>query len=203
MNVNILLTICILLQLVSCTNVKTSTKLDHNVCSPLAEKNCNIFKNENHIPMNISNIKIDLVLKQKETSKDSNSETISIKIFDEKILINKQYSGFKAPENKKVEKKLNKDKKQQIFNFIQEHKLNVNIEEQKKIEGIGIEGYLRFEIYQPDTTAILINGKTNIWGTDDYVKKTWGKKYVESRTNIENIGYFGKARSFVHFIECL
>lgn len=146
---------------------------------------------------------IDFTLRHKESSKDSNSKTITIKINSQKLLIKKEHNGFKAPDNETVEKNLDKEKLKLIFDYIKEHQLNVNLKELKKTDGIGISGYLKFEIFQPDTTTILIEGKTNIWGADDYVKKEWGKKYVESRTNIENIKYFEKARSFVRFVEDL
>jgi hypothetical protein len=153
--------------------------------------------------MDVKDLIIDLKLSHKETSKDSNNETITIKSNAQKLLLKKEYSGFKAPENETVEKNLDKEKLKLIFDYIKEHQLNVNLKELKKTDGIGISGYLKFEIFQPDTTTILIEGKTNIWGADDYVKKEWGKKYVESRTNIKNIKYFDKARSFVRFVEDL
>ena len=150
--------------------------------------------------MESENLVLKLKLEFRETSKDSNSETVILEVTNKRILINMQYGGFMAPDNIVIEKKADKDKIEQIYEFVQEQKLNVNIEELKETRGIGIEGHLYFEIYQPDTTLIQISGKTKIWGTDDYVKKNWGEKYIESRTNLENINYFSKAESFVSFI---
>ncbi len=72
--------------------------------------------------------------------------------------------------------------------------------EEQEIEGIGISSSLYFEIISPTSSKIEISGKTNIWGSDEYVRKNWGRKYVESRTNITNIEYFSKAKSFVYYI---
>ena len=138
-----------------------------------------------------------------ETSKDSNSETIKIEISTEKLVLKKQYSGFKAPEDVLFEKKLNNDKLSLIQEFIKKHQLNINLKEVKETDNIGIAGFLRIEIFQPDTSYLLIEGKTNIWGSDDYIEKNWGKEFVKSKTNIENIEYFNKAKNFVRFLENL
>jgi len=172
-------------------------------CANTGNGSSNDSINQNHSTMDKSNLLLNFVLIYDETSKDSNSETIKISISDKKIQITKNYNGFKAPENKQFEKDMDEEMKKNITEFIEKHQLNTDIKELKETKGIGIEGYLRVEIFQPKTTTIIIEGKTNIWGSDDYVKKNWGKQFVESRTNIENIKYFSKAKSFVQFIEGL
>ncbi len=167
--------------------------------------------NSRTINTNISNINIDtsmtgtklklnFIKTYRETSKDCNSGTIQIVIADGKINISKEYGGFKAPENEYFEKELTKELEQQIIDFIEKEQLNINLKEEQEIEGIGISSSLYFEIISPTSSKIEISGKTNIWGSDEYVRKNWGRKYVESRTNITNIEYFSKAKSFVYYI---
>lgn len=146
---------------------------------------------------------VNFVLSHHETSKDSNSETIKIQIGRNEVVLKKEYDGFKALENKTLSGELKAGELESIIEFIKKHQLNKNLTENQEIEGIGISGHLKIEVFQLDTTTVLIEGKTNIWGGDDYVEKNWGKEYVEKRTNIENIEYFTNAKSFVSYIENL
>ena len=136
----------------------------------------------------------------KERSKDNNSHTTKIEIADNKITISDEYGGFKAPENKYSEKELTKNDKQKIIEFIKKNQLNIDLKEHQKTDGLGISGFFYFELKSPTNSKIEIIGMTNMWGTDKYVKKKWGRKYVESRTNIKNIDYFSKANGFIFLI---
>ena len=158
------------------------------------------ISNINNTNMTGTELELNFIKTRRETSKDCNSGTITIKIADGKIKISKEYGGFKAPENEYLEKELTKESEQKIIDFIKKEQLNINLEEHKKTEGMGIAGTLYFEIISPTSSKIDISGKTNIWGTDKYVRKKWGRRYVESRTNIKNIEYFSKANSFIFFI---
>ncbi|NJO87662.1 MAG: hypothetical protein HC831_00885 [Chloroflexia bacterium] len=153
--------------------------------------------------MDKQNIILNFTLSRRETSKDSNSETVRIKISKEKLLFERKFGGFRAPKNERFEKKINLEKLNLINEFIQENDLNKDLNEQKETEGTGVAGYIKIEIFQPKITTIIIEGKTSIWGSDDYIEKYWGKEFVESKTNIENKEYFDKARNFVRFIEKL
>ena len=153
--------------------------------------------------MQQQDIHISFILTHRETSKDSNSETITIEISNSKISISKTYGGFKAQDNVSCKKKMTDEMKQKIWTFIEENSLNTNLSEAKETENIGISGSICFEIKSPIQTKINIEGKTNIWGNDEYVKKNWGRKYVKSRTNIKNIEYFDIATGFVFLIENL
>ncbi len=171
-------------------------------CNTANNKENNLI-NQNHETMNEQNLLINFILSRRETSKDSNSETIRIKVSKEKLVFEKKFGGFRAPKNERFEKKINIEKLNLINEFIQEHELNKDLNEQKETEGTGVAGYLKMEIFEPKVTTIIIEGKTSIWGSDDYIEKYWGKEFVESKTNVVNKNYFDKARSFVRFIEKL
>ena len=146
---------------------------------------------------------INFSLSFNETSKDSNGSSVSIQVFENGIKIVKKYHGFDPREEETYEKEMSDEKKQKIMDFVVKNNLNINVKEIKDTDGIGVAGYLKFDVFDKDTTSIQIVGEFTMGGTDSYVKKTWGKKYVKSRTNIENITYFDTAKDFVRFIDDL
>lgn len=143
---------------------------------------------------------IDLKLTSKEASKDSNSETVTIQVYENKVIFNKSHSGFKAPKDKSKKFRIKEKELQNIVNEFESLGLNKNLSETKSTQGIGVSGFLEIEFNDQLKTVIKIEGKTNIWGADDYVEKNWGKEFVESRTNITNIEYFSKAERFINFV---
>ena len=168
--------------------------------------NCNNNKNKtlkslNNEQMTRKSLSLNFYLEFDETSKDCSTSLIEIKILKRKITVSKKYYGFKVPENEFFEKSIDLEIENKIIKYIEKEKLNFNIKEKQKKDGIGISGYLKFEILSPQYSKIFIEGKTNIWGNSDYVVNEWGEKYVETRTNIENIEYFIKAENFIKFIE--
>lgn len=140
---------------------------------------------------------------ENEVSKDSNSKTVSIQVYEDKVLYNESYSGFKAPDDKTKKFKLKEKDFEEIINKFESLGLNKNLSEIKSTEGIGINGFLKVEYYDSTKTVIHIEGKKNIWGADDYVKKNWGEKIAEKRTNIDNVEYFSKVSRFIRFIKNL
>lgn len=150
--------------------------------------------------MTASKLQLHFNLKRKETSKDSNSSSTSIIINNDLITYNKMFQGFRASDNESLSKKITPKAENEITNFIIEKELNVNLSETKETSGIGIATHLSFSIESPFNHKINISGKSNIWGTDEYVRKEWGRKYVKSRTNIENLKYIEAAESFIRLI---
>ena len=150
------------------------------------------------------NFKLELSFKRKEKSKDSNWEITSILISDNHIKYSCKYGGFRAPEDEHNNKKVDSNIVKKIVDYIKRSGLNKNISEKRKTDGIGVAGFLNLEIQIAGRkTLISIEGKTNIWGTDDYVKREWGRKYVKNRTNIKNIEYINKAEDFIRIIKMI
>lgn len=151
--------------------------------------------------MSDSTFQLSLKLLHRERSKDSNNSTTTINIGNGIITISENYGGFKAQEDTYQEKKLTPEMLNKICQQIEKENLHVNITEQKETGGIGIEGHLSLKLSGTYDTEINISGKTNIWGTDQYIIKNWGKQYVDSRTNIQNIEYFSKVNLLIYFIK--
>jgi hypothetical protein len=140
--------------------------------------NCHTANNSTHKneeTMDKQNLILNFILSRRETSKDSNSEIVRIVMSKEKLVFERKFEGFRAPKNERFEKKINLEKLNLINNFIQEHDLNKDLNEQKETEGTGVAGYLKIEIFQPKITTIIIEGKTSIWGSDDYIENTGEK----------------------------
>lgn len=150
--------------------------------------------------MSYTGLKLNFTLAYRETSKDSNAETTKIRIENGKIFIDREYGGFKAGKNTKVEKGMDEVTEKHIMDFIIDKHLNTNIEELKPTDNMGISGYLKIELFGDEPSKLHIEGKTNIWGSDDYIKQNWGEKYLESKTNIDNIKYFKAADELVQFV---
>lgn len=161
----------------------------------------NIKPNQNLIIMSDSTFQLSLKLIHRETSKDCNSSTTTINIVNGLITISKNYGGFKAPEDTYQEKELAPELLTKIYQLIEKENLNINITEQNETGGLGIAGHLSLELTGTYNSEINISGKTNIWGTDEYVKQNWGRQYVDSRTNIQNIEFFSKANTLITLIE--
>ena len=159
--------------------------------------------NQNNTNMQQSNLQLNFRLYRKETSKDSNVGTVEITILNSKVTISKKYGGFRAAEDKFQEIQLDAEMEQKIIEYIEQQELNVNLEEFKKTDRMGVARNFSLEIIKPYSYKIEIEGKTNIWGTDKYVRKKWGRRYVKSRTNLKNIEYMDKANSFIFFIKNL
>lgn len=151
--------------------------------------------------MSDSTFKLSLKLLHRETSKDCNSSTTTINIVNGIITISKNYGGFKALEDTYQEKELIPEMLTKIYQLIEKENLNINITEQNETGGLGIAGQLSLKLTGTYNSEINISGKTNIWGTDKYIKQNWGSRYVDSRTNIQNIEYFSKANSLISLIE--
>jgi hypothetical protein len=185
-----------LFPLYSGVTCKSGNDLQHN--SP----NKHDVQNNNFIPnlMDTNKLILKLELRYSETSKDCNSSTTNVYISEDKIQIEKVYNGFKAPDNETFSRNINAGDLKQILDFIEKHQLNINLKEVKSTSNLGIARFLNIEIFGLKSSQILIEGKTNIWGTDDYVKREWGKLYVKSRNNIENREYFYVAENFVRFL---
>ena len=148
-------------------------------------------------------LKLTFYLLHKETSKDSSLSTISIEIAKKTIRISKKHGGHRAPEDKYEEKKINSTEEQKIIDFIEKNKLNIDLKEHRKTEALGIAQQFLFKMISPAESEISIEGKTNMWGTEKYVRKKWGRRYVKSRTNIKNIEYFSVANGFIFLIDSL
>lgn len=146
---------------------------------------------------------LNLILNSHERSKDINGSTTELTIENRKIIFKKEFYGFKAAKGKHFKKKISPEEEEIIIEQLKKLSLNQNISETKDTDSIGIEKKLNIEISKPFTCVIHIVGKSNIWGTDDFVLKEWGKKYIESRTNIENIEIISNAESLISFINIL
>ena len=145
-------------------------------------------------------VPLAVTLKYVESSKDSNWRQFKVEIQGNKILLSKEFGGFNALENEYVEKTLDADLEGRIWTFIKDNQLDRPIAEEQPTNGTGVAGYLDLEIKGPAASTIHIVGKTNIWGSDEYVKETWGASFVESRTNIEHIDYFKKVESLFQLL---
>jgi hypothetical protein len=150
-----------------------------------------------------AHLEMNFELSYVETSKGSSSETTKIEILDRKVLVSKKYHGSKSHKDEHFEKKLNDITEKKLINFLNSNNFYVNYQETKDIKGIGISGHLSIEIRSPYNSDIKIDGKTNIWGSDDYVRKQWGEKYVKTRTNIEKVDYFIFANQFIALVKSL
>jgi len=151
--------------------------------------------------MSHSTFQLNLKLIRREKSKDSNNSTTSLNITNGIITISEKHGGFKAQEDTYQEKELTPEMLIKICQLIEREKLHVNITEHKETLGIGNEGHLSLKLTGTYNTEINISGQTNIWGSDQYILQKWGKQYVDSRTNIQNIEYFGKANYLISFIK--
>ena len=150
-----------------------------------------------------SALKLHFELKRQERSKDSNLTTTTIDIENRVITFSEKRGGFRAGKDENFTKKLTKEKEQQIIKFIEEKSFNINLKEDKKIDGYGTSKHLYFKIESPYKAVININGKSRISGSDTYIKREWGKKYIESRTNIKNIEYVNNADNFIMIIKMM
>jgi hypothetical protein len=148
-------------------------------------------------------LELHFELSYNETSKHPNSETTKIQILDRKVQLSKKYQGSRAHKDEHFEKKLNDMTEKKLIDFLNTNHFYINYQEIKDIKGIGISGHLAIEIKSPYNSIIQIDGKTNMWGSDDYVRKEWGEKFVESRTNIEKVNYFIWANQFIAMIKSL
>jgi len=148
---------------------------------------------------------IDFSLKYVETSKDSDrriyeiSTTNSYLFFRE--LRSARLGGGKMDEDKKM--KLNSKIIEDITQFIVSNQLNIELAEIQETGGIGMSVFLDFKVTGLVSVNIQIEGKSNIWGSDEYVAKNWGNQYVGSRTNIKNTKIITQADRFVSFIKDL
>jgi hypothetical protein len=145
-------------------------------------------------------LQLTLTLKYEETSKDANWRQSKAEIDGGKMLLSREYGGFEAPENEYSEKILNRGLEARIWAFIREKKLDVGIEQDLPTQGPGVAGYLNLEIKGPQASSIHLVGKTDIWGSDEYIRENWGPALVASRTNIDRIDYFQKAEAFFKFL---
>ncbi len=163
-----------------------------------------IIKNYNQDNEVMKNCRLQMTmeLSYRETSKDSHTRKQTVSICDCNVEMFYGVTGRFFDESELIIK-LNEEKEQQIIDYLIKNGLNVSVEEQQKTDGIGIAGTLILNVTSPFVAHINIKGKTNIWGSDDYVKKEWGKEYVESRTNLKNSHYFSKADSFLYFLKNL
>ena len=150
-----------------------------------------------------SSLKLHFSLKRHERSKDSNSTTVTIDIENGTITFSEKRGGFRAGKDENFTKKLTKENEEQIIKFIEEKSFNISLTEDKKIDGYGTSKHFQFEIESPYKAKISINGKSRISGTDSYVKRKWGRKYIESRTNIKNIEYVNNADNFIMLIKMI
>ena len=148
-----------------------------------------------------SSLELNLSLRTQETSKDSNWSLITLNIKNGKIIITKTYGGFMAQENTSVEKNIIPEQEQKIINYLKDKNLMNNITEKKATNGIGIASFLLLEIFKPKSSRIVVEGKTKIWGSDEYVEREWGSAFVKSRTNLEHGEYISGAEAFVSFVE--
>jgi len=163
-----------------------------------------IVKNYNPDNEVVSNCRLQMTMELifSETSKDSNTKKSIVSISNCRVDILLGYYGHVFEETEIIIH-LNKEKEQQIIDYLKNNQLNVNVNEEQKTEGTGRAGTLILEVKSPFVAKINIKGKTKIWGSDEIVEKEWGKEYVESRTNLKNKHYFSKANSFVNFLENL
>lgn len=149
-----------------------------------------------------NNLQLTFSLIKKASGKDSNLTYTEIEISNNQINISKKH-GFRPQKYENLEKPINDEQSQKILDFIEINKLNINIEEHKKTEGIGTAGFLQFNMILPTKSEISIDGKIRMSGTDKYVRKKWGRRYIKSRTNIKNIEYFDIALNFINLIDNL
>jgi hypothetical protein len=143
---------------------------------------------------------LSLDLRFEETSKDSSEQRFLARIDGKRMVLSKEYNGFKVPGNERVERTILPELEARIWAYIQNQGLDRRIDEIRRTDGIGLAGYLRLDIQGPGTVSIHIEGRTNIWGSDEYVAKTWGPSFVRSRTNLDHIRYFPKAQALFQFL---
>lgn len=71
--------------------------------------------------MSKTGLSLFFTLKKRETSKDSNSEIVSVYISTGKITISKEYGGFRVPENRYCEKTISPGTEENIIRFLRDN----------------------------------------------------------------------------------
>ena len=132
---------------------------------------------------------LEIFLEYKETSKDSNWRRFNISVNPDKVVLVKEFGGFGGHGKESAEKKMDADLEARIRTYLREHQLDQSLEEISSTQGLGISGVLRMELKGPQPSILHLEGKTKIWGTDEYVEKNWGAEYVKSRTNLKHAEY--------------
>lgn len=133
---------------------------------------------------------LDLHMTREESSKDSNWQETSITIKDRVLEYSYRYGGY--PEDKRINKRysLSKTQEGELIAYIEENKLNRNIEEIKPTEGLGVAVDLRMEIgFENLETSVRIVGRSNIWSTDSAKK-----------TNLEYHDFYYDVHSLLAFL---
>ena len=155
---------------------------------------------DNIIPRN-SDFHLKLFLVRKEKSRDSNSQITKINIANGIAEYSVTHKG-RDPRPTKIKKyKLNKKKEEQLIQYIIQHKLNRNIQEEKPEARPGINISLLLEIrIGKVVTKVRIIGATNIWGRTKNGKKSIIKNLVYC-DNVHSLLVFMKRKLGFDMIE--
>ena len=134
-----------------------------------------------------------LYMKNRESSKDSNSQTTLIDIMDSRLIYKWKYTGFHPGNNFKrniaKHKTLKDNELDYIKNFINMNQLNHTTSENRPLLGPGTTITIDMEVvYNGKKSTIKIKGTTNHW--------TRNKK----RTNLRNIYTVKKIKALASYI---
>jgi hypothetical protein len=148
------------------------------------------FGNQTNTDMDSTSLALNFDLERRERSKDSSTRSVKIEIKNGKATISKTYGGRDPRKDSSETLQIDAEKQAEIIEFLEQNKLNIDLEEIQTTEGIGISQTLNFEIQQPFQSKIFIKGRTNIWGVSK----------ENRQTNIENITYFDKVNAFISLV---
>lgn len=135
-------------------------------------------------------LKLELFLLTKETSRDSNWQQCNLRIHNKSLSYQAKHGGRDPRKDFVVTYNLTQDQRKQLIKYIRKEKLNLNLKEIKSRAGYGISIKLDLSIQIANRkTRAYIEGRSNIWNNN------------KLKSNLKNKAYYQKVRSLLVFLK--